>query len=260
MFPNVSLFSLARRADRLVSVITKGISSGLSKLIYNRRPEVFRHSLSFNMDYVVDLQGFHRSTGQFILKKFSMIPIYGKVSELSEFIVKPPFPFENLLKEYQTINLWTARNVHGISWDTGTVPYELAKTTIRNWLRKARTVYVRGSEKKNWLLSFLGTSVKIVDLRKLSCPTVIQLKDLVIDPSLETRCPREYQYADENVRLLRLWILHNNVVPKPKRFFQDVLPTWIFAMSKKSGYNNSLIIEDTVLFYEELKRKKSRQE
>lgn len=161
-----------------------------------------------------------------------MIPIYGKVSEVSEFIVKPPFPFENLLKEHQIINLWTTRNVHGISWDSGTVTYELAKTTIRNYLRKARTVYVRGSEKKNWLLSVLGMSVKIVDLRQFSCPTLVQLKDLVIDSSLETRGPGEFQYACVNVRLLRIWMMQNGVVTKPKRFFQDVLPAWIFAMLK----------------------------
>lgn len=165
-----------------------------------------------------------------------MIPVFGKVSELSEFIVKPPFPFENLLKEYQTINLWITRNVHGISWDSGTVPYELAKTTIRNQLRNARTVYVRGSEKKNWLLSILGMSVKILDLRRFSCPTLVQLKNLVIDPSLKTRGPREFQYAGENVRLLRIWMMQNGVVivTKPKRLFRDVLPTWILAMSKKS--------------------------
>lgn len=187
------------------------------------------------MDYVVDLQGFRRCTGQLILKEFAMIPINGKVSELSEFIVKPPFPFKNQLKEYQAINLWTTRNVHGIHWDSGTVPYELAKTMIRNCLRKARTVYVRGAENKNWLLSVLRMSVKIVDLRKFSCPTLVQLKDLVIDPLLQARGSREFESAGENVRLLRIWMQQNNVAPKPKWFFQDVLPTWIFAMSKKSS-------------------------
>nr|AGQ20130.1 AsIV-cont00015-ORF1 [Apophua simplicipes ichnovirus] len=125
---------------------------------------------------VVDVLGFKQSGKEFVLKEFAMVTIDVKTVKHLEFVVKPPYPFNSLLKEYQYINSRLTRNVHGISWDSGTIPYEESKLYIRELLKKVHTIYVRGSEKRVWLRSLLNFSVQVVDLKKLECPSARELK------------------------------------------------------------------------------------
>nr|AGQ20249.1 AsIV-cont00163-ORF1 [Apophua simplicipes ichnovirus] len=75
------------------------------------------------MHCVVDVQGFKQSGDRFVLKEFAMVTIDVETVKHLEFVVKPPYPFEYLLKEHRAANLWLTRNVHGISWDSGTISY-----------------------------------------------------------------------------------------------------------------------------------------
>nr|AGQ20243.1 AsIV-cont00151-ORF1 [Apophua simplicipes ichnovirus] len=126
--------------------------------------------VSRKMHCVVDVHGFKQSDEKFVLKEFAMVTIGVKTVKHLEFVVKPPYPFEYLLKEHRAANLYLTRNVHGISWDSGTISYEESRPYIRKLLKNARTIYVRGSEKRVWLCSLLNFSVQIVDLMKLDYP------------------------------------------------------------------------------------------
>ncbi|BAF45487.1 GfV-B16-ORF1 [Ichnoviriform fumiferanae] len=165
---------------------------------------------------VVDVLGFKQSGEKFILKEFAMIIFDGETMKHWEFVVKPPYPFDNLLKEHQIMNLWMTRNVHGISWDSGTITHEESKPYIRKILKKARTIYVRGSEKKKWLQSVLGFSVHIVDLKKHECPSTMKLKELLGLTCAVDQYAMGFESAGENVKLIRRWMLQTNIIPESK--------------------------------------------
>ncbi|BAF45526.1 GfV-B58-ORF1 [Ichnoviriform fumiferanae] len=168
---------------------------------------------------VVDVLGFKQSSGVILLKEFAMIAVDGKAIKHLEFVVKAPYPFENLLKEYQAINSWITRNVHGIAWYSGTISYEESKPNIREILKEARIVYVNGAEKKNYLQSLLGYSVKVIDLMKLNCPSTMKLKKLLGNKYSDDPYEVGFASAGENVKLIRLWMLQNNVVPQSQKNF-----------------------------------------
>ena len=48
---------------------------------------------------------------------------------------------------------------------------------IENISRNAQTIYVKGSEKKNWLNRFTKPSTKIIDMFDLKCPSLQDLKN-----------------------------------------------------------------------------------
>nr|AGQ20203.1 AsIV-cont00089-ORF1 [Apophua simplicipes ichnovirus] len=100
------------------------------------------------MDYIVDVQGFKEFDDTFVLKKFAMIPVDGNTTEHTEFVVKPPYPFVKLSKNYQNINSWLTRNLHGIPWESGTIVYKEARTLTREILKNSRVIYVWGLEEK----------------------------------------------------------------------------------------------------------------
>lgn len=165
----------------------------------------------------MDLQGFKQSGEIFVLKEFAVISVNERYHRHWEFIVKPPYPFENLLTKEKIINSWLTRNVHGIPWDCGTIPYDEAKIYVRRILIGARRIYVMGPDVKMWLLNVLGFSVPIIDLKRLKCPALVELKN-----SLNQKCPnhldsREFRCAAENVKLMRTWMLDNDIVPQPRR-------------------------------------------
>nr|AGQ20231.1 AsIV-cont00128-ORF1 [Apophua simplicipes ichnovirus] len=174
---------------------------------------------------VVDVQGFKQSDGKFVLKEFAMVTIDMKIVKHLEFVVKPPYPFKYLLKEHRSMNSSLTRNVHGISWDSGTISYEESRPYIRKLLKNARTIYVRGSEKRVWLRSLLNVSVQVVDLKKLECPSTRELKESLNYTCASDQYAMGFASAGENVKLIRLWMLQNNVAPQSakKNFLQRIL-------------------------------------
>nr|AGQ20144.1 AsIV-cont00031-ORF1 [Apophua simplicipes ichnovirus] len=176
---------------------------------------------------VVDVLGFKQSSEEFVLKEFAMVTIDVKTMKHLEFVVKPPYPFDSLLKEYQDINSSLTRNLHGISWDSGTIPYEEARPYIRKLLKTARIIYVRGSEKKVWLRSLLDFSVQVVDLKKFECPSARKLKELLNHTSAFDQYAMDFASAGENVKLFKLWMLQNDVVSQTK---EETLSGCLFLM------------------------------
>nr|AGQ20173.1 AsIV-cont00056-ORF1 [Apophua simplicipes ichnovirus] len=177
------------------------------------------------MNCVVDMQGFKQSGGKFVLKEFAMVIIDVKKVKHLEFIVKPPYPFDNLFKEDRAANLWLTHNLHGISWKSGTIPYEESRLYVRKLLKNARTVYVRGSGKKAWLRSLLNFSVDVVDLKELECPSTKELKESLNYTCASDQYEMGFASAGENVKLMRLWMLQKNIAPHSaeKNFLQRIL-------------------------------------
>nr|AGQ20236.1 AsIV-cont00134-ORF1 [Apophua simplicipes ichnovirus] len=176
------------------------------------------------MDYIVDVQGFKQFNDVFVLKKFAMIAVDGDGIEATEFVVKPPYPFDNLSKHHQITNSWLTRNFHGVPWDSGTIVYEKARMHTCRILQNARVVYVWGMEKKKWLTGVLGASVAIIDLKEHECPSMVRLKLMFDYRNAKNQFSKKFQCAGENVELMKLWMLMNYTFPQPNEDDTFALP------------------------------------
>lgn len=106
------------------------------------------------MEYVIDMQGFKQMGDDYILKELAFVA----VSEDSDPVVilfKEPFSWRKLTPKYQEENIWLVRNHHGISWRSPAgLKYTEIGNVLRETLRDATKVYVRGQLRKKWLERF----------------------------------------------------------------------------------------------------------
>lgn len=161
------------------------------------------------MDYIVDVQGFKKPFDEFVLKEFSIIEVKSdEAAEPLTLLLKPPCAWSALPAKYKTMNSWLQRNYHGIDWTTGDVSYQAATKRVRSILQRARTIFVKGLEKKSWIASFVGKSPSsIVDMESLDCPSLRKLPTI----ASTVGCPHhanilKYNCAEANVKSLKNWL------------------------------------------------------
>lgn len=161
------------------------------------------------MEYVVDLQGFKKPINEFVLKEFSAISLTDSTPLTLSF--EAPYMWNDLPVKYKCTNAWLTRNFHGLPWNFGSVPYNAATGIIQSILHNARTIYVKGSEKREWLANFLlEGSERIINLEMLDCPSLQELRK-----QIDSICPHhenllKFNCAHRNVQLLKNWILKPN--------------------------------------------------
>ena len=76
-------------------------------------------------------------------------------------------------------------DVQGFKKPSGDIPYEELRLIIRDTLRSARAVYVKGLEKKKWMDQFLQN---VYNLEDLGCPSLKKWCDLVLEFSRSAEC------------------------------------------------------------------------
>ena len=104
--------------------------------------------------YIVDCQGFTTSLHSFVFKEVVILPV--KIgTDPTVFHFKSPHAWNDLSNNFQVSNHWIARNFHGISWESGKIPYELLREKMEEALRDADKIYVKGLEKKRWIEKLL---------------------------------------------------------------------------------------------------------
>lgn len=82
------------------------------------------------------------------------------------FVFKPPGPWYKLISKFKSSNLWLGHNYHGLAWSSGKVPYDELEHVLWTSLDNASTVYVKGLEKKQWLIEQFNFHVcNMEDLR-----------------------------------------------------------------------------------------------
>jgi hypothetical protein len=98
-------------------------------------------------------------------------------------IIKPPFAKDRLsLSEYNQVK-YNEKYIHGISWDSGSVEYEMYVTHVLHLIEKFLdyyanpiTIYTKGNLKRDivqgWvdLSPIFRTRVKVLDLTEHNCP------------------------------------------------------------------------------------------
>ena len=128
--------------------------------------------------YIVDLQGFKRSSNRFVFKEVSVLSLQDDAQPLV-FLFKPPFAWEALLEENKSSNHWLEFNYHGLCWEHGDIIYEALQETLKKALIDSHTIFVNGFEKKHWLGEVLPEKkFWIEDVQEYGCPSLRKLPRL----------------------------------------------------------------------------------
>lgn len=158
------------------------------------------------MEVIVDVQGFKSSGNRFVFKEIAVL--YITDGSVTSFLVQPPFPWTHLPARCKSENSWLTRNLHGLSWDSGTIRYSDFHPVLRSILTTAVRIYVKGLEKMRWLQEEYP-DLSFVNFEDLECPNLLNLKTLSEVP---TCCDHSYisnlttpNCAIQNVRLLYSW-------------------------------------------------------
>lgn len=156
------------------------------------------------MDYIVDVQGFRRPINDFVVKELAVVPLNLDESPTS-FIFSPPCSWNALPPRYKSENCWLERVFHGLSWSSGEVPYADVKSTIEGALKNARSVYVKGIMKRDWLQDTLPT-MNIIEMEdSLKCPAIQQLMKQYPTIKCDHHHTLRNHCAIQNVTRLKRW-------------------------------------------------------
>jgi hypothetical protein len=189
------------------------------------------------MEFVVDLQGFKRPFNDFTLKELAVIAV-DQEAQPSTLLFKPPYVWEELPVRYKSENAWVERNLHGLSWNSGDIPYKDIKLILSTLLHKVQKIYVKGLEKKNWLLNILQ-DVQIDDLLDFGCPSLETLNKVSKTINCTHHSIPSSNCSANNVKLLRDWLLKyraanpsTEIIPAKKRLQPNKDMVWCHTCQK----------------------------
>lgn len=156
------------------------------------------------MEFVVDFQGFKRPFNEFVFKEVAVVALEDDALP-SVYLFEPPHRWSYLPAKYQSENLWLEKNYHGLTWNSGNVPYEEVHEVLINILRDASKVHVKGYEKKRWLEKILPD---VYNLDDLTCPSLRQLTaNTTISCTNHQRARNPSHCAVYNACALKTWLL-----------------------------------------------------
>lgn len=114
-------------------------------------------SPSTPLPVVLDIQCFRNNLKEFIIKEVCVIDVLTGTLLLHH-VVKSPFSKDKLCVERKRETNWLVSNWHGLEWDQGDIAYDECVTKLRECLKKCTTVYVKGLEKKMFLVEKILSS------------------------------------------------------------------------------------------------------
>jgi len=107
-------------------------------------------------------------------------------------------------------NSWIKRNLNGLSWSMGYIPYEYLPIILRRISRRFDKIYIKGLEKKTMLSNILGSSNQIIDLDSISAPKYKDLKQ-----ELSAKCVFHFgnnkQCALDKSLKFYMWLLRKKI-------------------------------------------------
>ena len=99
------------------------------------------------MEYVVDVQGFKLPENKFVLKELATLSVNDDLKPFSV-LFQPPCDWSCVPSKSKRVNRWLECNCHGISWNSGNLPYRIISTVLKIIFRDATKIYVKGLENK----------------------------------------------------------------------------------------------------------------
>lgn len=112
------------------------------------------------MAYVCDIQCFKSLANNYIMKEVCVVGVDNGV--FFHCIVKPPTCYDRLSPEMKKRVDYVTKNIHGLPWDNGSIEEKDVIKKIRKILRKADRVYIKGSERVQYLRNILDFPDDIV--------------------------------------------------------------------------------------------------
>lgn len=153
----------------------------------------------------VDMQGFKDFKNHFILKELAI----ATEGYTQTFLVKPPYPYNNLTTEEKKHVNWIEKN-RGIYWSEGYIDCYEFKRLIKKILENKKII-VKGEEKIVWLKN-LCTNCEVVDIGGKGCPNLKTLYKKFIISNSSFNCNFHFKYcALKNVICLKKWYKENNM-------------------------------------------------
>lgn len=104
---------------------------------------------------VIDVQGFKTSEKDFAPKELAVFDGH----RVSHYVFKPPFAFRNLPPTFRQQATWLMHNHHCLDWNEGFTPPFMLPVILQRLTQQADTVYVKGSEKSNYIRRFVSQPV-----------------------------------------------------------------------------------------------------
>lgn len=148
---------------------------------------------------IVDLQGFKDANNNFIVKEFA-IWFNGNTQT---FIIKPPFPYNNLSAEEKKRVRWLENN-RGLFWSEGFIDYREFKRTVIPYLSNKK-IFTKGIEKVKWIQDLCKNS-DIIDVGENGCPNFFILHSIYEDVNNSLNCVHHRKNcALKNVMCIKKW-------------------------------------------------------
>jgi hypothetical protein len=114
--------------------------------------------------FIVDVQGFHYGTSNFICKEIAIINTINGKSDHA--ILKLPFDKTLFNRRIEKQWNWLTNNLHRLQWDGNwycNINYENLSSFIENFINNNNNediiVAVEGAQKKEWLSTLLNMEV-----------------------------------------------------------------------------------------------------
>src|SRR6185437_2933758 len=73
--------------------------------------------------YVVDVNCLRGMNGEPVIKELAIVRFESSIQSSESFVFKPPYGWSLIPNKFRTQNKWITRNLHGIRWSEGYVPY-----------------------------------------------------------------------------------------------------------------------------------------
>ncbi|KYN05846.1 hypothetical protein ALC62_03221 [Cyphomyrmex costatus] len=154
----------------------------------------------------VDLQGFVVEK-KFIVKE---VAVLRRGTVITHYIFSCPIPWNLLTRSDKSCASWLSAYHHGLRWEDGMVPYSMAKRLITEAVTEddEALVYVKGLEKRQWLVDILDCDNAIVETLDAHYEDVESLRN--IDACNTIRCGRHAKNcALQNVfKIFNWWSQH----------------------------------------------------
>jgi len=166
----------------------------------------------------VDLQGFIVNE-RFIVKESAVLK---NGCELSHHIFKPPMPWNLLTRMEQLRATWIMVNHHMLPWNDGYVKYNRAKNIIQKAVfhgldpNTIIVIYVKGSEKKEWIHEILGDEKNKYTIQIETIETdftdIARLEDLNAIRTFHCADHAQHCAMENVIKLYNWWIEHRETL------------------------------------------------
>lgn len=147
-------------------------------------------------------------------------------------IARAPFDRDFLSEEKLRESYWLTKHCHGLDWDRGDIPFHVLTDKLRACIANRPNVYVKGSEKKEFIQRHFvtdHTATTVVDLGDLGCGSLTSTANLLSTNTL--RCGHHKSVRNRcamaNCLILRGWLFltaNNKTDDKTSCFCSCICP------------------------------------